>query len=195
MNKTLLGICLLILSIVAFFMWINPRYAHVKTLTADLADSTSALTQAQQLDSIRSQLVEKENSFSPSDLAKLQTFLPDSMDSVRFIIDVQGIASRHGLAVQDIAIGDSGKANSSSGATTGSSPSQQYSETPLTFSVTTTYENLLTFLRDIEKSLRVMEIKSLSFSVDNTHPNLYKVSISVSAFWFNPQKTSAITSS
>lgn len=190
MNKTLLGIGLLIISVSAFFMWINPHYGTVKILKAELADSKSALAQAQELDSIRDKLVEKENSFSLSDVAKLKKFLPDSVDNIRFIIDMQGIASHYGLAIGDISVGDTAK-TTSSGAAIGPS-SKQYGETQLGFSVATSYENLISFLKDIEKSLRVMEIKSLSFNVDNKSPNVYKVSITVGAFW--AQKASSIKS-
>ena len=185
MNKNLLAVGLLIVSVAAFFMWVNPQYAIVKTSTAELNDSKSALAQAQELDSVRSQLSDKENSFSQEDMAKLQKMLPDSVDSVRFIIDMQSIAARQGLAVQDIAVNDVGSASAASSATALGPSGKPYSETQLGFSITTTYEKLLSFLGDLEKNLRLVEIKSLSFTADDVHPNIYKVSMTLSTFWLN----------
>ena len=198
MNKTLLGIGLLILSIAGFFMWVNPHYSNVKTLKSQLADSTLALSRAEQLGAIRSRLVDQENSFAQSDLAKLQNLLPDSVDSVRLVINMQNIASRDGLVLKNIGIDGSKKtspSNSSNSYSSGiASPSgKQYGEIQLSFSVTATYENMITFLQDLERSLQVVEVKSLSFSVDSKNPNLYTVSINVSTFLLN-KSSSSVTS-
>lgn len=192
MNKSLLGIGLIIISIAAFFMWINPHYGNIKTLNVELADSTAALAQANLLNTKRSALVEQENSFNPSDVTKLQKLLPDTIDSIRFVIDMQGIAARHNLVIQDISIGDN--ARTSSAVASVGPAGKQYGETQLGFSVTTTYDNLQAFLGDLEKSLRVMEVKSLSFAVDSKNPTIYKINMSVGAFWLN-QKPASLTSS
>ena len=195
MNKTLLGVGLIIISIAAFFMWINPHYANVKVLSAQLADSKSALAKAQQLNIVKTKLVDQENSISPDNIAKLQKLLPNGLDSVRFIIDIQNIAAAHGLTIQDVSAGDSrGTTQVTHSAVLGPS-SKPYSETQLSFSITTSYSNLVSFLQDMEKSLNVIEVKSLAFSVDDKNPSAYKVLITVGSFWMNQSASNSTVSS
>ena len=191
MNKTLLAVILIIISITGFFMWVNPHYGNIKTLKATLAESNDALANAQQLDTLRRSLVDQENAFKPTDLAKLKKMLPASVDSVRLTIDMQGIATHYGLTLKNIAMGVA-QTSTGSGSAIGPS-SKQYGSIPLSFSVTASYDNLIAFLKGLESSLRVLEIRSLSFSADDTKPGTYNVSMSIDAFWLSSQ-TSTVKS-
>ena len=194
MNRALLPILLIIISIAAFFLWINPHYANVSDLRTQLSQSQDALAKVQELESVRASLVDKENTFNQADLAKLQKLLPDNVDNIRLFLDIQGVASHYGTSIQDISVGDSGQ-KSSSGAQAIGPSGQQYGQMALSFSVATTYENLGLFLKDLEKSLRIVEIKSLSFAVDDKSPDHYKVSLGINAFWLNSQTGATLTSS
>lgn len=194
MNRLLLPILLVIISIATFFMWINPQYNKVKALKVEMAQSDDALAKVIQLDSVRSSLVQKENSFNPADLAKLQKFLPDNIDNIRLFLDIQGIASHYGTSIADISVADQGQKSSS--ATQAIGPSgKQYGQMTLAFSITTTYENLGLFLNDLEKSLRLVEIKSLSFVADNKNPNRYKVALGINSFWLSSKAATTLKSS
>lgn len=193
MNRTLTPLLLVIISITAFFMWTNPHYANVKVLGVQLNESNDALAKVQELESVRAVLVDKENSFNQSDLAKLQKFLPDNIDNIRLFLDIQGVASRYGTSIQDISVADQGQKTTGTQAI---GPSyKQYNQMALSFSVNTSYENLNLFLKDLEKSLRLVEIKSISFTASNTKTNSYKVSVSINAFWLNSKTATPITTS
>lgn len=194
MNRALLPLLLIIIAIVAFFMWINPHYANVTTLQAQLGQSNDALAQVAKLESVKSGLVDKENAFKQEDLDKLQKLLPDNVDNIRLFLNIQGVASRYGAAIQDISVASQDQK------TTGTQPigpsNQQYGQMALSFSVNLSYENMILFMKDLEKSLRIVEIKSLAFTADNKNPNYYKVAVSINTFWLNPKTaTAAITSS
>lgn len=198
MNRALLPIVLIIISVITFFVWINPQYTNVKALQAQLSDSNDALESVQELESTRASLVDKENAFKQEDLTRLQKLLPDNVDNIRLFLDIQGVASRYGTSIQDISVASqSTSASASTGANAGAQAigpsSKQYGQMALSFSVNTSYENLNLFLKDLEKSLRIVEIKSIGFAADNKNPNVYKVSVGINAFWLN-SKTSAITS-
>ncbi len=188
MNRSLLSIILIIISIAAFFMWINPHYANTKTLGTQLSQSNDALAKIQQLETVRSALVDKENSINPEDLAKLQKLLPDNFDNIRLLIDMQGVASRYGITIQDITIGNNQQTPNSAtaGAAQAIGPSgKSYGQMSLSFSVKTSYENLLSFLQDLQNSLRIVEIKSLAFNAEDATPNSYTVKMAINAFWLS----------
>ncbi len=183
MNRTLLPLILIIISITAFFMWINPHYQNVKTLQSQLAESNDALAKFAQLDSLRASLVDKENALDPAGLDKLKKLLPDNIDNIQLFLDIQGVASRYGTSIGDISVPDQSSQSSSGGAIgpTGS----QFGQMALAFSVNTSYDNLLLFLGDLEKSLRIVEIRSIAFASDDANPNTYKVTLGINAFWLN----------
>lgn len=194
MNRILLPLVLIIISIAAFFMWINPHYKNVKALGVQLTESNGALGQVAELESVRASLVDKENSFSQGDLAKLQKLLPDNVDNIRLFLDMQGVASRYSTSIQDISVADQGQKASATTQAIGPS-NKQYGQMVLSFSVNISYEKLNDFLKDLENSLRIVEIKSLAFGVDNNNPNNYKVSLGLNAFWLNPKSATKATSS
>lgn len=193
MNRTLLPILLIIISVAVFFWWINPQYAVVQNLNAQLADSNEALRQIEELESVRQSLVAKENSFDKENLAKLQKLLPDNVDNIRLFLDMQGIASRYGTSIQDIAVADQDQKTSNTTQAIGPT-NKPYGQMVLSFSINVPYEKLGLFLKDVESSLRVVEIKSLSFVVDVNNPSVYKVSLSLNAFWLNPKTPVTLTS-
>lgn len=184
MNRVLFPLFLIAISIVAFFVWINPQYNAVMARKDVLNDTKKALASMDQLKTERARLIGLENKFSKADLDKLQKFLPDNVDNIRFFLDVQGVASRYNTSIQDISVGDNGqKTTTNTKAIIASN--KQYDQMTLSFSITTSYENLNLFLKDLENSLRLVEIKSISFTADNKTPNRYKVSVGVNAFWLN----------
>lgn len=192
MNRVLLPLILIIIAIASVFFWINPHYANVTVLRVESRDSSDALAQVDELESVRASLVDKENTFAQEDLKKLQKLLPDNVDNIRLFLDIQGIASRYGTSIADISVAD--QTQKTSGAKTIGPSNKPYGQMTLSFSVNTTYENLGLFLKDLEKGLRLVEIKSLAFTADNKNPNRYKVSVGINAFWLNAKSaTPAIT--
>jgi Tfp pilus assembly protein PilO len=173
-------------------MWVNPQYAIVKDYMAQSKDSDSALASVASLETMKATLVDKENSFNQADLDKLKKLLPDNVDNIRWFLDIQGIASRYGVTIQDISVADQAQKTTTT-KTIGSS-GKPYGQMALSFSVSTSYENLISFLKDLEQSLRIVEIKSLSFTADNKTPDRYKVSLGVNAFWLNPKTATTLTS-
>jgi Tfp pilus assembly protein PilO len=174
-------------------MWINPQYANVKVLGTQLAESNKALGQVAELESVRASLVDKENSFSQADLARLQKLLPDNVDNIRLFLDMQGVASRYGALIQNISVADQGQKTAPTAQAIGPSNSK-YGQMILSFSINLSYDNLILFLKDLENSLRLVEIKNMSFT-SSSQAGGYNVSLGLNTFWLNPKTATMITSS
>jgi len=157
---------LIIVAIALFFMYIDPAYERVSTLRAEQATFDQALDRSKELMQLRDNLLSTYNSFSSSDLDRLKKLLPDHVDSVRLIIDIDNIAARHGLRVQEVDIGSIDDKRDG-----------EIGVVDLTFSVDAPYETLKQFLMDLEDSLRVIDITSLAFSVQNSALSRYNISI------------------
>jgi hypothetical protein len=88
--------------------------------------------------------------------------LPDNVDNIRLIIDIDNVAARRGLTLKNVELGDiSSGVRRSENAVGESGP---VGSVEVGFSVSANYENMLLFLQDLEHSLRILDVESLDFA-------------------------------
>src|SRR3989344_4525889 len=104
--KALLPLLFLFISLGLFFWFIDPEYAKIKLLRAEEAEFDQALDRSKELQTVRDQLLSRYNTFARSDVERLQKLLPDHVNNVRLILDLDGIASRYGMRIRNVAIED-----------------------------------------------------------------------------------------
>ncbi len=144
-------------------VYIDPQYQQVKALSAQVAEYDDALSKAKELRTERDKLLSKRNTFSADDLTRISRALPDNVDNIRLIIDINNIASRRGLSLKSISaadVSDSSKARST--LAVGSSGDPLGSVT-VSFTVGADYDTFLAFLHDLEHSLRIVDVESIEF--------------------------------
>jgi len=159
-----------------YIAYINPTYDTVVELQAEQASFDDALDRSKELMAIRDRLLNTYNSFSSKDIDRLEGLLPDHVDSVRLIIDIDGIAATHGLRVQDVDISTKGSDNSS-----GADSSNPVGIVNLGFAVESSYSTFKQFLADLEDSLRVLDVVALSFSASDG--DLTKYFVTIKTYW------------
>ncbi len=164
---------------VGLFFWsIDPTYARIQALQQEEAEYDQALTRARELQEVRDDLIARSQAFSPSDLERLHKMLPDHVDNVRLIIDLDFMASQYGMRVRGVTIA-ADESRSLQGAV---GPDEAtYESVVITFSVTGDYNTFRSFLTDLERSLRLVDITKLSFEANDT--GLYDYSISLKTYW------------
>lgn len=176
MGKFILPIFYLLVSLGLFFGYVDPKYDDIKELQAEDKEFSEALERARDLEEIQSQLNSKYNSFSPDNLERLNKLLPDSVNNVRLILDIDKIASTYNLRTRDLRLEES-----ASGGVVVGSDGREFETATLTFSVEATYETFLQFLLDLESSLRVIDIVSLSFQA--SEDNIYTFTTNIETYW------------
>lgn len=183
MKRLFFPILLLGAAIGLFAWYTNPIYQESKAIQVQVKSYDDALTKSQELRSLRDQLLSRRNTFSPEDINKLQEILPDNVDNIRLIININNIAARHGITLKDVQLGQvSGTSQAQSAAAVGQSGSPVGSVT-LGFTVTATYADFLIFLADLEHSLRILDVEKLSFHVDSTTKNDY--ALTIRTYWLH----------
>jgi Tfp pilus assembly protein PilO len=152
-----------------FFFYTSPTYDKVRVVQAQIDQYNAALDKAAQLQQLKQSLLSRYNAFNPNDLDRLQKLLPDHVDNVRLILDLDNLAARYGLALQNVDVSNSAtqtaKSQTAIGAITASS--QKYSWLTLKFGTRGTYDTFVRFLNDLESSLRIVDLVSLSISPDS----------------------------
>ncbi|MDD5050404.1 MAG: type 4a pilus biogenesis protein PilO [Candidatus Pacebacteria bacterium] len=179
MFKTLTPIILLIASIGLFFGFIDPQYKQIQAKRAKLAQYDEALGKSKDLTNRRIELSEKYKSITDDDRVRLSKMLPNAVDNVRLILDIDSIAKLHGMKIRNTKI-DQGPSLDEK-----NNPlivdERKYGSIGLGFSVTSSYSNFINFLDDLEHSLRITDIVSLSLRPQKV--GVYDFAIDLKTYW------------
>ncbi len=180
--KFITPLILVVLSLGAIFYYIKPEYDTITQIKQNISSFDSAIAEAKLVGQKRDDLLAKQNSFSQSNLDRLNKLLPDSVDDIRFIIEVNSLAAKQGVNIGDIHI--------ISGATGGTQAGQSgqikntavYGTDSISFSVSMTYDQFLNFLSDIENNLRITDVGSLSLKPSDQSA-VYDYSLTLNTYW------------
>lgn len=179
--RNITSIILIIAAVALFALFTNGRYALVRELRREANSFDDALERSKELIAIRDALLTKYNAFPSDDVARLNTMLPGSIDTVRLIIDVNTLASRYGMSLSDISIGLPDEAIGGEGALGPSGG--DFGRLSLSFSVAASYDRFRAFLSDLERSLRMIDVTALSFDAPSSASGLTTYSVTFTTYW------------
>jgi hypothetical protein len=194
-------IILIIISITLFFVFANPLYSEISVLRGEVASYNEALDNSKALENERDKLTAKYNAINPENLAKIAKLLPENVDNIRLILEIEQIALPYGMVLKDVQYdtaeteaNTAGGAPIQGGGVARTSP-KDYGIFDLSFSTTGTYNNFINFTKDLEKNLRIVDMSSISFSSNNlvaasSNPNsktvsteVYKYDFKIKTYW------------
>jgi Tfp pilus assembly protein PilO len=173
--KTPTSIILLLISIGLFYSFTSPMYTKVQALRANADSYKTVLSNAANITKTRDALSFEYQKVPKDEVERLLKVLPDNIDNVRLALDLDNIGARYGISIKDIAVETEGKSNTSTIVTSDST--LPYKKVTVTFSFISNYDNFKKFLADIENSLRIIDVKSLTFKSADTGLNDYKLVI------------------
>lgn len=168
---------LIFASVGVFVAMIIPRYHIVEAARAEIATYNANLSVANQLEQSQQALIAQYNDIPKADLDNIQTLLPDSVDNIRLIIQLDALATKDGLSsLQDVdydpsqiptTASNSGSAAATPAASTTTSGSAgsslPYGQFVISFQTSGEYSNFLSFLSDLEQNLRLVDITEVDF--------------------------------
>ena len=159
MTRYLIPLILIVVAFGLFFGFTRDTIDSIYAAQAKISELDQALSNDKDLRKIRAQKLDVYNSFSNADLDRINKLLPDSIDNVRLIIDIDNLASKYGMSVKNAKI----KTDASAPDVVGRN-GKKYGSVVLSFSTTGAYNDLRLFLRDLETSLRLVDVTGLSFN-------------------------------
>jgi hypothetical protein len=130
MRQFIFPLLLVGLAIALFVMYTNPTYQSAKSVLAEVNSYNDALSKSKELRKIRDEKIAAFNTFSPAKIDRLKSILPDNVDNIHLIIDINNIANaprpyaqkcspgrdlRQCERTQALAVGSSGEAVGSIG--------------------------------------------------------------------------------
>lgn len=166
-----------------FFVYTQPTYDSVKTVNTQVAQYDAALSKASELQQRKQTLLSQYNTFSQTDMEDLTKLLPDHVDNIRLILDIDSLATKHGMAIQNVVV-SSNQTQDAQTSTLGSvtSSKQKYDSLTLKFSTQASYQTFRQFLADLETSLRIVDLISLSITHSDSS-QLYSYDVTIRTYW------------
>lgn len=196
MFRYILPTILIGVAIVGFFIITNPLYKEISLAREQVASYNEALDNSKALEAERDKLTQKYNSFDPENLSKLQKLLPDNVDNIRLILEIEKIASPYGMTLKDVKYNTVNKDVTTSKTMeniqgTENLSHKDYGVWDLGFSTQGTYNNFVSFIKDLENNLRVVDVASIEFSSKTSssvgfNPSLleaYKYDFKIKTYW------------
>lgn len=196
--KLISSILFIIISVVLFFVLIDPLYAGVKQLRTDVSTYNTALNNSTELQKTRDSLIDTYKNVKTEDKDRLTHFLPNTIGNIELILEIEKIANLHGMPIGNIRF-DTNNLENQSATNTGNvvvaetNPTDYlpYGIFPMEFIIEGKYDTFVTFLKDLEHNLRLVDVRSISFDVpapvitqggtiDN---NIYSYTLKVETYW------------
>ncbi|HUY62410.1 MAG TPA: hypothetical protein VMV50_01290 [Candidatus Paceibacterota bacterium] len=169
-----------IAAIALFVGYVGPTWnGSIAGTKNAIASDDQALAAAQAYATEESQLVSERDAMNPADIARLTTLLPDSVDNVSIILDLDALAARSGLTLSNVNVSAPAASSASAGAPAGLSTGGTggIGSVDLVVSATGSYAAFQKFLRGVELSERLLDVRQLSVKGSDTGIYIYQMSL------------------
>lgn len=178
MRSRVLPVLALLVATLIFFMYTKQVYeGSVQMHKQKIAEDESALRAAADYAENASRLLAEKDAMDQDALARLEKMLPDSVDNVQAILDLDGLAESTGIALASIDVSRA----SALEATEESADQSLVGSVQVSLSGKGTYAAFQKFLKGIETSQRLLDITDLSVSGSDT--GVYTYQLSARLYW------------
>jgi Tfp pilus assembly protein PilO len=195
MTRFILPILIIVVALTGFFMFTNPLYKDISALKEKSSSFDEALNNSKALENERDKLTQKYNTIGAENLSKLSKLLPESVDNIRLILEIEKIAGPYGMTLRDVKYDTAEEKDPTPDPTTirsaaARSAPKEYGVWNLEFSTAGSYKNFLSFTRDLESNLRIVDVVSVDFSSENgsslgkeAAPDFYRYNFKIRTYW------------
>ncbi len=206
MTKIILSFIFIGVAGALIFGYVKPTFDSAKKIKTDTLQYDKALSRASEIQTLKRTLLSRFNLFSTDKKSRLRQLLPDHVDNVHLILDIDGIASVRGIRIGSVKVQravdtdtDVQIGSSAVGFNSASAAAKPYQTIVLEFSAVATYDEFKAFLQDLERSLRIVDLVDLSISQagrvgtgsiggilgeeDIDQPNMYKFDVGIRTYW------------
>ncbi len=147
--RLIISILLFAAGLATLFFWAGSMWKDIQVLGAEKNAYESVIARMNTLRKTRDTLLTSYNSIQADELKKIKNFLPGSVNSGALVVQMANMTNESGLLLKNVNIG---------------AGEEKTSEARLTISVSGSFENFHGFLQRLEKSLRLIDVRNVSFS-------------------------------
>lgn len=178
MFKTLTPILSIVIAVALFFFFTKPMFAEIGAIQDETDEYRQAVEKATLFNETLQDLVNRRNALTAHQMERLEALVPDSIDQVKALVDIEAIIRSHGMLfgnidVEDTVVADDVAPVERVGVRNISE--DDFVTSHITFEFIGTYEQFRAALADIEKSLVMLEIIEISFEATGVELQQYSV--------------------
>ncbi len=187
MTSRLLPVVGILIAIGLFLGYIHPTYTGaVAAQRAQVKSYDTALNAAKEFADKESELMSERSAISEDDLARLQILLPDGVDNVQLILDLDALATRSGVKLSnfDVTVPDENEdASTLTGNKIPLTNDRPAESLTLSVSATGSYAAFRAFLEGAEHSLRLLDLVGLE--VHDSATGVYTYDMVFRIYWLH----------
>lgn len=186
MTRSIIAFIAFMISGGLFVGYTRPTYDSLQGVQSTIAQYDMALSRAAELQKKKKELFDIRDRFNPDDVARLYKMLPDHVDNVRLVLDIDSMATRHQMSIQNVVVNSSLEKEKTPTIGGGASSALKFDSITLRFSTDGTYADFSTFLTEMETSLRIVDVIALSVTQGplQTGPEpLYHYDVTIRTYW------------
>lgn len=185
MITRVMPIFIVLISLGLFFGYVQPMYSkEIVPLQGKIKQANSTLAAAKDFKQKEEELAKQRNAIPPESIQRLETYLPDGVDNVQLILDLNALAAKSGVQLSNFDIKSGATSDTPGG---GELPlqagNQKVDSLELSVKAVGTYNAFRTFLSGIEKSLRPMDLVQLNVQTSQT--GVYSYDMTLRIYWLH----------
>jgi len=179
MTRLIAPLLMVIIAVAIFFQFTDPIFAEIKTIQDRQVTLNEGLNNAKKLRTVMKGLLDQRNLMSETDLNNLNKLLPDNVDNVRLIIDIDGIAKPYGMSIKGLEV--KMPEEKTEDAVTRDRDNAKQAMVSLSFSVSGDYNQFQSFLSDLSQSLRLVDVSVVGFN--SNEKGIYDYEVEIQTYW------------
>ena len=182
-SRTLTPILSIIIAVLIFMFFVSPLYEDILLVRNDISEHKTAI---QKYNDFQTKLQEKlsiKTNRSAYDNERLDRVVADSIDDTQILVDLEALAEKHTLLFGNVLVKNTGEslARETKIAPAGTVTSDELVTADIKFSIIGSYDNLISFFRDLERSLTLYEVVQLSYDVSDSQFQQFDITVRVYA--------------
>lgn len=181
MSRGIITILFFATAITVFFAWTNPAFKEITELKVEKESFTRALESFRELQEMRDRILEKFNSISVEDSASLAKMVPEDSEQTELMVEISNLAQASGVVISRLDVQPEAIIEKIASFTPSSNGNLNYRKVDLDISFSSSYEGFSVFLKELQKSLRLVDINEVGFT--GRGENLYEFNIKAVSYF------------
>lgn len=169
----------IILTLIIGYVFIYPIFGDLSVLLSEKQKYNYSLEMAKNIENKKNELLAEFNNISAADKKSIETVLPNSLDFVRLVSQIDAVAANYGISISEISLKEisSFAGNSIEEA----QPPKTYQSSMIGFSFDAPYDKFKVFLSELGKSLQILDIRSVKLDVKKGE--VYSYNVEFETYW------------
>lgn len=169
----------LLISCALLYSFAYPFWTEVSMKMEEKSKYQKTINDVNMINQKKDQILAQIKNMSEEEKQRIDTFMPSSLDFVKLTSDINDVGEKYGITVDRVTSVQ--KDNSVGNSISEAQPAKTYNTAAISLSFSSSYPNFLKFVTDLEKSLRMLDVKSVT--INPTQGSSYDIRLDLDTYW------------